>query len=139
MIWSANYIKYNKINGKWVEERGEDGCKREHQLECYKADHINDYCKNVKYVMDSYQKTADIPEELEKVGKQHMQELIDQEFGSTDKEEKEKRKMEEFNGLVKKLQTKLADAEKTVKPKAGKILLVASAIFAIYKLFLQQR
>ena len=47
---------------------------------------------------------------------------------------KEKVDMEELNGLIKTLTEKLADAEKVVKPKTGKILLLASAAFAAYKL-----
>ena len=50
------------------------------------------------------------------------------------KKRKEKVNMEELNGLIKSLTEKLADAEKVVKPKTGKILLLASAAFAAYKL-----
>ena len=42
--------------------------------------------------------------------------------------------MEELPGIIMKLQEKLTEAEKVVKPSAGKILLLASAAYAAYQL-----
>ena len=52
MVWGGNYIRYTKINGKWVEDRGEGGCKQYHSLECWLAEDRNLKCDIHLYVMD---------------------------------------------------------------------------------------